>query len=189
MLGKARLQPAHVPNQATTEIVWLEQPLVRIEHERVGTLHALEQLTTAFGQNRGRAVGTVHVQPEIVLVTYIGNFSERIHRTRIGRTGGCDDTKRTSGSASILFDRPRQRGDIELEMPVDRNQPNLIRPKAENANILPIRGMRLIRAVNDRIGHDAIELHLPRGHQSGQVGNGSATDEDPTPCLGKSTQL
>ena len=61
-------QVGHVPHEHAPDLEGLEQPLVRVEGERVGQRDA-SHLRTKFRRKRGRgAVGTIDVKPRLVRV-------------------------------------------------------------------------------------------------------------------------
>ena len=45
------------------------QPLVRIQGERIRLLNASHEVTMLVGKDRSRAIGAVHMQPEVVALT------------------------------------------------------------------------------------------------------------------------
>ena len=65
-----------------------EQPLVRIDRDRVGGLDAAKQRPGPFGEQCGAAVGGVDVQPQAVRVTHLGDTGEVVDGTGV-RSPGC----------------------------------------------------------------------------------------------------
>src|SRR3954465_5345798 len=70
-------QPGLPPEQAA-DLIGLKEPLVRVEHERIGALEAGEQRPGGRPERRGRAVGAVHVQPEVLLGAQVGQRVQRV---------------------------------------------------------------------------------------------------------------
>ena len=189
MLGKTLLQPTHIAHQATTDVERLEQPFVGVQHQRVGALHATEQRPAALRQYRGGTVCSVHMQPQVLLLADIGDGVQRIDGAGIGGAGGGDDTKGPPPASPIFVDGFFERRHVEPQLLVHRHQSNLLGLKAENSEVLPIRRVSLVGAVNNRSFHLPSELHLPCGNQPGEIGYGATTDEDSTAGLWKPTQL
>src|SRR5690349_4424469 len=74
-----------VAKQQTTRIDRNEQPLVRIERNRIGAFEPREQIGLALVQYSGRAVRAVNVKPQIKLPRDLGYLIQRINRSRIRR--------------------------------------------------------------------------------------------------------
>ena len=95
------LEQAGLADEHGADLVGLEEPLVRVEHERVGALDAGEEVR--LREAGGRAVGAVDVEPQALAVGEVGEVVERVDGAGARRAGGADDARTGSG-------RPRGRG-------------------------------------------------------------------------------
>ena len=96
-----------VADEHAADLVRLEQPLVRVEHERVGAIEAGQRGASGVGERRGRAVGAVDVQPDAVLGAQVGERRQRVDRAGRGRAGGGRDAERHAPGGAVCVDRPR----------------------------------------------------------------------------------
>ena len=98
ILGRHRValfQRARSRHQANTEIVGLEQSLVRIEHQRIGSLDAV-QVAASFRRDRRRAaVGAIDMQPHTLALAQVGDRVQRTDCPGIGSAGGSDHHDRS----------------------------------------------------------------------------------------------
>ena len=97
-----------------------EEPLVRVHHDRVGALGAVEH-PAQLRRDRGRAaVRRVDVEPEAVLLADAGDRGDRIDARRRRRARGGDHRERPDPGGDVLVDRLAQRDRVHAEALVDR---------------------------------------------------------------------
>src|SRR5439155_22519186 len=75
---EAAPQGGAVTDEKRAELDGLIQPLVRIERDRVGELHAGKRLTSALAETRKRAVCAVDVEPDSPLAAEVRQLFERV---------------------------------------------------------------------------------------------------------------
>ena len=96
------LQQPRLADEHAAELVGLEEPLVRVEHERVGALEAREQRPPGGAEHRGGAVRAVDVQPQGVLGAHVRELR------RADRSPRCSSS-RPSPRRRTAAGRPRDR--------------------------------------------------------------------------------
>ena len=85
-----------VADQEAAQLVWLEQPLVRIEGDGVGAPQARQAGAAALGDDGRRAVRAVDVEPEAFAGADVGQRNERITRGEpVGSVRGEVDPERS----------------------------------------------------------------------------------------------
>jgi hypothetical protein len=92
-------QQRSVAHEHAAQLGRLEEPLVRVERERVGALEAGQLPSPPLAQRRGRPVGAVDVQPHALGVARAAQRDERVDRARAGRARGGDDALEATGSS------------------------------------------------------------------------------------------
>ena len=124
-----------------------EQPLVRVDDDRIGPFPAAEQ-RPQLRNDRGRAaVRGVHVQPQAVLEAEIGNRADRIDRGRGGRAGGGDDAEGKAALGPILGEAVSEGGREHPVTRVGRHQPDRLAAESQHQRRLLYRGVRLLGSV------------------------------------------
>ena len=156
-----RPRPAH---EQAADVVGCKQPLVRIEHQRVGALDAAQRAAARLAQRRRRPVGAVDVEPQRLGGRQLGQALQLVDRAGVGRPGRGHDEPRVATLAAILVDRVthRRRGQAQAvvagQRPARRRvaKPSASQPAAD-------RGVRLVRHVGDA-GPDRVARRGERGH-------------------------
>jgi len=107
----------------------LIEPLVGIEGDGVGQVHSVE----CFGDGeRGEcAVGSVHVEPEIVFAADGGDFAEGVDAAGGGGSGAGDNGKGLKASFDVELDSLAQIGGAHAEGVVDWDETDGIVTEAE----------------------------------------------------------
>ena len=85
-----------------------EQPLVRVEDERVGVLDAVVFVPDAGGEQPGAAVGAVNVEPQTVIPCDRGRPGEIVDDPRVRRARRRDDRRERRGVSIVLDGFPER---------------------------------------------------------------------------------
>ena len=105
------LQQARVADQHGADLVGLEEPLVRVQHEAVGALDAGQQVLAARREAGGRAVGAVDVEPQALALRRASARScERIDAAGARRPGGADEQERPQAGLAVERGSPPRSG-------------------------------------------------------------------------------
>ena len=93
----------------------LAPPVTRIEmamsyRDRIREAQCLEVVRRIGEHRRGSAVRTVHVEPDVMRASHLGDLPERIDGARAHRTGRADDGQRTIAPSQVTLQRASQRG-------------------------------------------------------------------------------
>ena len=97
-------QHVHPPAVERAEVDRREEPLVRVDHERVGAFCACQQVPMRRQQPGHATVRGVHVQPEAFALADVGDGR---HRIDAGRRRRADRWRRRRSEARRPTDRPR----------------------------------------------------------------------------------
>jgi len=102
-------QPVLLAHQQAAEVEGLEEPLVRIERERIAQLEPGQRGAALRAEDRGSAEGGVGVEPEAVPAAERRERAEIVHRARAGGPGVGDDAEggRVGGQGGL------QRADLQ----------------------------------------------------------------------------
>ena len=74
-------------DEQAAEVVGLEEPLVGVEHQRVGQLDALQGAPAGLAERGRRAVRPVDVEPQALAAAQLRDLGKRIDRSRVRRAG------------------------------------------------------------------------------------------------------
>ena len=96
---------------------------MRIYRQGIGSFDAMYQIAMFVRKNCCRAVGSVHMEPEIIMPADVGNRNQIIYRARIRCTGSRDHAKWLSASGEIGGYRLLQFIWVELGARVHSNSP------------------------------------------------------------------
>ena len=155
MEAERRGEPVHPAREQQRCVERREQPLVRIDDDRVGALPALERCPQLGHQGDRARVGGIHVEPRPLAFGNVGHGSDWVDRCRRRRPDRRDDRDRQAARRPIGLDRRLERLGAELEPLVDRDPHQ--RRTAE-----PERHARLLdRAVGLGRGVDPEGRHVP----------------------------
>ncbi len=155
-------QAVSVAHQQGAHLDRLVQPLVRVERDRVGQLHAGQRRAPSLRQAGEGAVGAVHVQPGVVLAADPRQLGERVDRThrRAARVG--DDQQRAPAGGQVGADRALQRVRAHAPDVVAQDHPHLVGAEPQHARGAGQRRVRLVGHVQ----HCA-RVHLPHQRLAG----------------------
>ena len=136
------LEQPGLADEDGADLVRLEEPLVRVEHERVGALDAGEEIR--LDEPGGRAVRAVDVEPQVLAVAQVGEIVERIDGAGAGRAGRADDAERRQPDLAVDVQRGVDRGGLEPVVGVGAQDAQVGRVEAEHAPRLQDRAVRVL---------------------------------------------
>jgi hypothetical protein len=143
ILGSVReraLEDGAVPHEQTADVERLEEPLVRIDRERVRALEGRHERGESRGQPRRAAVRRVDVEPDAFGLGEVGEVAERVDRSRVRRAGGADDGEGRPARRAVGRDGHRDGLGLEAEAFVGRDP-------------------------HERVGREARDREGPRGRE------------------------
>jgi len=114
-----RLQQFALPHHGTATADGHRQPLVRIDGDGVGALHARETGREAGVERSQPAIGAVHVQPEALLATEIGETVEGVYGSGLHAPGVRRDEEGTVTGPAVSGDRRAQVTEVYPEIAVN----------------------------------------------------------------------
>ena len=79
----------------------MKNPLVRIEHQRVGTLDAGEPIPAAPREHERSPIGRIDVKPQLLFGCSRREIVERIDRAGIGRAGTAEQQPRAEPAGPV----------------------------------------------------------------------------------------
>jgi hypothetical protein len=176
------LEQRRLAHQQAADLVGLEQPLVRVEHQRVGALQPGQQRAGGRPQRGRRAVGAVHVQPQVLLGADVGQRVERVDRARARGAGRGHDAHRPAPRRAVGRDRRPHRPGIQPEPGIGLQHPELL--EAEHAQRPRHGGVRLVGAVDD-----ARPARGAGGGQPHQIRDRAARGQHALGAFGQPAQL
>src|SRR6185437_12269706 len=173
--------PGHrrVPVQQRGAVERREQPLVRVHDERVGMLDTVVASPDTRREQAGPAVGTVHVEPQLVLAGHLGHAGQVVDDARVRGPRRGHHRGHRARIPAIRQRRPQPR----------TGQPMILGPNDQRLHLAdPQRvGDRGMRVLTDRhpppppgTGNTRARLplgHLARDNQGGQVPGRTSGDE------------
>ena len=136
-------------DQYAPDLVRHVHPLVQIKGQRVGALHAGNQVPRIRGQGGPGAKGTVHVQPQVLLGAELCQRVQVVDRAGVGRPGCANDAEWQVACPAILRDGRAQRRQVDLKGVVDRHQVEGIAAQAQQLDRLLDRAVDLLRGIED----------------------------------------
>ena len=87
-------QVVAAPHQGAAGVDGNAEPLVRVEHQRVGPFHAAVAGRDRRVEHPERAVGAVDVEPEVLRGRHVGERVERVDRAGVDGAGRADEQRR-----------------------------------------------------------------------------------------------
>ena len=142
-----------------------QQPLVRVEHEAVGLLDALDHPALLVQQQRAAGPGGIDVQIEVVCATDLGDRAERIDRADAGSTKTGHDAGRHQALRAVGADRGLEQVGAHGEFFVGRDQAQLAPAEARDRDGLLDRGVGFLGRVEGelRAGAEPFLVGAPIG--------------------------
>ena len=171
-------ESARVADEQRARAVGQEQPLVRIERDRVRALEPAEGVPPALGEDEEPAVGGIHVQPQPLRARELGRGLEVVHRARVRRARAHDQEEGTASGGPIRRHRLRQGIEANPESLVGGDGAHARRREPGQQGRLLDRVMRLVGCVEDA-GEEVLGQALAAGgHERDEVGHRSAGGEE-----------
>ena len=137
-----------IPHVVGAEVEAHAHPLVGVENQAVGPLHALPH-PAALGQDHGRArQGRVHVEPHPVLLRDVRHGRHGIERRGARGAHGRPRARRAGGRSQILLDGRRQEIQAEGVVLVRGDQPQEAAAEARQQGGLLDGAVALVRGVD-----------------------------------------
>jgi hypothetical protein len=178
-----------VAHEQRPELDGLVEPLVRVEGDRVGELQTLERPAASFAETGERAVGTVDVEPEVVVAADLRQVAERVDGACRRRAGVRDDQQWQPPGGLVGADSAEERLRAHPGAFVGRDDAHLVGPEPERPRGACQRRVRLVGHVDDRPLVHRAESRLPRARERRQVGGRAARHEHADRLLGVADPL
>ena len=175
--AESRFEPAGVAREETAGFVRLEEPLVGIECEAVGTLDPFEQGPGLRVQHREPAVRGVDVIPDSLVTRDFRQLGQRVDASRIRRSGGGDQAEGLKAVGAVLTDGRDETRRPDSERVVGGHGADEPGVDPGDAGSAAHRGVRLFGPV-DRSPR-RIPRRLPSGDDGDEVGRRAAAREEP----------
>ena len=86
-LTKHGLETGPVADHEPTDVVGLEEPLVRIDRDRIRSVEVRDSAGVAGRQERAGAVGRIDVEPQPLVSCQVGELADGVDRSGVGGTG------------------------------------------------------------------------------------------------------
>jgi hypothetical protein len=175
--AEGALEGGAVAHQQAAGIQGLEQPLVRVDHERVGELEP-RQLSAAARRQRGRCtVRAIHVQPQALV---IAEAPQRLQRVDCARARGAGRGDHACGEAprrAVGRHGGGHLGSDQASVAVARQRTNVAAGHAGHAEGLLDRRMGLVGQVDRRARAVRPGTLLERDSHRGEVRRRAAAHE------------
>ena len=94
---------------------------MRVKRYRIGTFETCVEMRDVGIEDAERAIGSIHMQPETLLSTEVGQFVEWINGTGIDCPGTAHHAKRSKAFFSISHDRFAQCRQVHFVLRIDRD--------------------------------------------------------------------
>ena len=121
---------------------------MRVEHDRISTIHAAHGPAPALGKAEETAVGGIHVKPQSLTPGQVGHRAEVIHCAGVGSPGAGNGKERHKTLAAIVCDFVLQQIQPDSKMPVRRNDTDIALRKPREYGRLDHRVMYLVASVD-----------------------------------------
>ena len=108
-LGVGAPCPRRVAVEERAAVERREEPLVRVDRERVAALDAVEQVPRRGGGERGGPVRAVDVEPEPALLGHACDAGEVVDDAEVGAAGGGDHGEDVVGALRVELARRARR--------------------------------------------------------------------------------
>ena len=178
---KGVFERADVLHEEATGFIALEEPLVRVQFDRIRPFDAVQEPPSVFGQNREPAVRGIHMEPETFRGAVVGQLGERIHGSDAWGSRVCGDQDRVQPRGPILPHRRPERLHVQTPKSVARERTHALGAHAHDARRPGNRTVGLIAQVDD--GTLGISGGLAGRDEGVQGGGGPTAGEDAAGAL------
>ena len=180
-------------HEQPTDVVGLEEPLVGIDRERVGSLEGGQLVRLPRGQPGGCAVRRVDMEPQALALGEVGERGDIVDRSRVRGAGDGADGERCEPGRAILGDRRRDGPRAKTVVILGRNDPKGAVREAEEVDRTLDREVGLVGSVDPRAfeprsarqlvgAEDLRQVHVPSDREGHDVRHHTAARED-APCV------
>ena len=180
-------QVVAAPHQRAAGVDGDAEPLMGVEHQRVGPFHAAVPGRDRRVEHPERAVGAVDVEPEALLGRHPGERVERVDHAGVDGAGRADEQRRQGAARAIGGDRGAQRGRVEPAAG-ERHLAHRAAPEAEELEGASHAAVRLGRHVGDELrgAGEAIAADVMAGRRErAAAGAREADDRRGGPAAGE----
>ena len=182
--GKGAFQRTGVAHQHHAAVIGLEQPLVRIDHQRVGQFHARQFLCPLRRQGGRSTVGSVHMQPQVLGARQCRDGVQWIDRAGVGAASVADDHHRCVTGRFIRLDGLRKRIDVIFLLRIGFQHPDVGRVQTCCGEVALERGVGLVIGIDH-----AAPLGCEGGSKGREIGQRPAGDDDALGAFGHAHAL
>ena len=171
-------QVVAAPHERAAGVDGNAEPLVRVENQRVGPLHAAVAGRDRRVEHAERAVGAVDVEPEALRGRDVGERVERVDRAGVDGARRADEQRRQGAARAIGGDRRAQRGRVEPAS-LERHLAHRTAAEAEELQRAPHAAMRLGRHVGDepRGAGEAVATDVVAGRRQRAAASAGEADD------------
>ena len=110
------------------------EPLVRIDGDGVGKFDATNEIAMLVGKNGGSSVGSVNVEPELMMTGDFGESDKIVDGAGVGSARGANDAEGLVASSEICADRGFEGSGIELHARVNGDTAESAASESEETN-------------------------------------------------------
>ena len=136
--SEGRAHDIHPPAVERAQVERREQPLVRVDDQRVGAIDARQHVPVGRQHRRDAAVRGVHVQPQPLALADVRNRRHRIDAGRRRGAHGGDDGDRQHARRAVVGDRALESIGPQPEFGIDRNPPKRFKTESVAISALSI---------------------------------------------------
>ncbi len=157
-----------------------KQPLVRIEHDRVGPLDAPHGLLPSLREHEEAAVRRVDMQPQSLGFGHVGGATQIVDGPRVRGACAGHEHEGLQSTLPVFGDAPPQVVEANLIGLIGGDLPYVILRKTRQDRRLPNGVVGLVRRV-DRSGQKVVRKAFPpRGDHGSEARQGPPAGEDAT---------
>ena len=150
------LAPLH---QERADVIRLEEPLVRVDRQRIGAFEVGHARSVPLREPNGPAVGRVYVEPEALAFGQVREVTDQVDRAAIRGARDGRDAERCEAGAPILGDRGGHRLRVKTEAVVRSDHPERLGREPEHIQ----RALRSRSGPGRGVDADVLELPAARG--------------------------
>ncbi len=137
-----------VADQQAADVVRLEEPLVRVERDRIGAIEVGHARGVAGRQSGGTSVRGVDVEPQVLGRGHVGQLADDVDRAGVGRPGHAGDRERDEARRPVGGDGGGDRRAAQPEPIVRREHDQRLGREAQQIEGASDGEMRLVGGVH-----------------------------------------
>ena len=181
-MAKARSSVRASPDEQASDLVGLEEPLVRVDADRVGALDAAQPPGSRLGDRREAAVRRVDVQPDALRGAVVGDRVQRVDGAGAGGAGVGAYRDGRAARGAVGLDGGSERGRIEAEVVAGRQHTNGVGADADDARGAGLGAVALVAHVDG--GPSRVPRCLSCRHEGVEGGGRAAARQHAARGLG-----